>query len=130
MQGDHPADRQRAAVAPVTASQLDAAEDDSGELPPHLRPAPAPLAVLQRDAASVDAPRDALAAAETAPTERVGGDEEVTPMVAAAERAPQPDGAADRGPSKAEILTRMDEVLLLWWLRMHWCMISAVPTSR
>ncbi len=95
----------------------DVAADDSGELPPHLRPAAAPAS---RDAAPADAPRDAVAAAEAAEVESACG--EVTPSAVAADSADQPDGAAKEGPSKAEILTRMDEVLLQLWLNVCWSM--------
>jgi len=91
-------------------------DDDSGELPPHLRSLAAvspAAAAVQTISAAAEGPQDHMSAVmELVPAEfPVGGAEAGEPVAAAANGDdPQPNGDAVPGPSKAEILTRMDEV--------------------
>ena len=127
-QADQSADAAAVSQAPTAAIAAqptgEALEDDSGELPPHLRPAAAAPASAAHDAMAVaDGPRDAGAIAVPMQAEAppAGGDESnAVPAAEAGGVGEQPNGDADVGPSKADILSRMDEVrLALFELRWH-----------
>lgn len=138
-QAERPADAAASLPPPaVIAEPLgDAAEDDSGELPPHLRPAVGlPAAVARDPAAAADDLQDARATKEAVPVEGAVAGGEAGEVAAANGVGVQPNDS-ELGSTKAKILSRMEEV---WFLRpivigsAYWaqtaCVLFVMPSLQ